>query len=181
LFSLYQIFIFLLGHLHFFLDFFFTFMENLFKKHPIHFTDFFWICTYFQEFETSNFFNHKLNRQKIAITEYSGTVFEIVVALSDTEFAVSFCPVWRETPFSPDPSRKFQKLLLSSDKLYFCLIYRTLWYLWRRYFWNLWHSCFPWQHAIVSFSYCRSTVLLPSFINNQHREGSSKIQDNPAF
>ena len=34
--SLYQIFIFLLGHLHFFLHFFFTFMENLFKKHPIH-------------------------------------------------------------------------------------------------------------------------------------------------
>jgi len=33
---LYQIFIFLLGHLHFFLHFFFTFMENLFKKHPIH-------------------------------------------------------------------------------------------------------------------------------------------------
>ena len=32
---LYQIFIFLLGHLHFFLHFFFTFMENLFKKHPI--------------------------------------------------------------------------------------------------------------------------------------------------
>ena len=35
---LYQIFIFLLGHLHFFLRFFLTFMENLFKKHPI-----FWI------------------------------------------------------------------------------------------------------------------------------------------
>jgi len=33
--SLHQIFIFLLGHLHFFLHFFFTFMENLFKKHPI--------------------------------------------------------------------------------------------------------------------------------------------------
>ena len=33
--SLYQIFIFLLSHLHFFLHFFFTFMENLFKKHPI--------------------------------------------------------------------------------------------------------------------------------------------------
>ena len=32
---LYQIFIFLLGHLHFFLHFFFTFMENLFKKRPI--------------------------------------------------------------------------------------------------------------------------------------------------
>ena len=32
---LYQIFIFLLGHLHFFLHFFFSFMENLFKKHPI--------------------------------------------------------------------------------------------------------------------------------------------------
>ena len=30
-----QIFIFLLGHLLFFLHFFFTFMENLFKKHPI--------------------------------------------------------------------------------------------------------------------------------------------------
>ena len=30
-----QIFIFLLGHLQFFLHFFFTFMENLFKKHPI--------------------------------------------------------------------------------------------------------------------------------------------------
>ena len=33
--SLCQIFIFLLGHLHFFLHFFFSFMENLFKKHPI--------------------------------------------------------------------------------------------------------------------------------------------------
>ena len=33
--SLYQIFIFLLGHLHSFLHFFFSFMENLFKKHPI--------------------------------------------------------------------------------------------------------------------------------------------------
>ena len=33
--SLYQIFIFLLGHLHFFLHFFFTFMENLFKKPPL--------------------------------------------------------------------------------------------------------------------------------------------------
>ena len=33
--SLYQIFIFLLDHLHFFLPFFITFMENLFKKHPI--------------------------------------------------------------------------------------------------------------------------------------------------
>ena len=32
---LYQIFIFLLGHLHFFLHFFFLFMKNLFKKHPI--------------------------------------------------------------------------------------------------------------------------------------------------
>ena len=32
---LYQIFIFLLGHFHFFLPIFFTFMENLFKKHPI--------------------------------------------------------------------------------------------------------------------------------------------------
>ena len=31
---LYQIFIFLLGHRHFFLHFFFAFMENLFKKHP---------------------------------------------------------------------------------------------------------------------------------------------------
>ena len=31
---LYQSFISLLGHLHFFLHFFFTFMENLFKKHP---------------------------------------------------------------------------------------------------------------------------------------------------
>ena len=30
-----QIFTFLLGHLHFFLHFFFAFMENLFKKHPI--------------------------------------------------------------------------------------------------------------------------------------------------
>ena len=30
-----QVFIFLLGHLHFFLHFFFAFMENLFKKHPI--------------------------------------------------------------------------------------------------------------------------------------------------
>ena len=34
---LYQIFIFLLGHLHFFLHFLFTFVENLFKKHPIHY------------------------------------------------------------------------------------------------------------------------------------------------
>ena len=33
---LYQIFIFPLGHLHFFLHFFFTFMENLFKKRPIY-------------------------------------------------------------------------------------------------------------------------------------------------
>ena len=32
---LYQIFIFLLGHLHFLLYFFSTFIENLFKKHPI--------------------------------------------------------------------------------------------------------------------------------------------------
>ena len=32
---LYQSFIFLLGRLHFFLHFFFTFMENLFKKYPI--------------------------------------------------------------------------------------------------------------------------------------------------
>ena len=32
---LYQIFIFLLGHLHFFLHLFFSFMENFFKKHPI--------------------------------------------------------------------------------------------------------------------------------------------------
>ena len=32
---LYQIFIFLLGHLHFFLHFLFTFMENHFKNHPI--------------------------------------------------------------------------------------------------------------------------------------------------
>ena len=32
---LYQIFIFLLGHLPFFLHFFFTFMESLFKKQPI--------------------------------------------------------------------------------------------------------------------------------------------------
>ena len=32
---LYQIFNFLQGHLHFFLYFFSTFMENLFKKHPI--------------------------------------------------------------------------------------------------------------------------------------------------
>ena len=29
------IFVFLLGHLHFFLHFFFAFMENLFKKHPL--------------------------------------------------------------------------------------------------------------------------------------------------
>ena len=36
---LYQIFIFLLGHLHFFLHIFFAFMENLFKKHPIHFRE----------------------------------------------------------------------------------------------------------------------------------------------
>ena len=33
---LYQSIIFLLGHLHFFLHFFFTFMENPIKKHPIH-------------------------------------------------------------------------------------------------------------------------------------------------
>ena len=33
---LYQIFIFLLGHFPFFLHFFFVFMENLFKIHPIH-------------------------------------------------------------------------------------------------------------------------------------------------
>ena len=33
---LYQIDNFLQAHLHFFLHFFFTFMENLFKKHPIH-------------------------------------------------------------------------------------------------------------------------------------------------
>ena len=33
--SFYQIFILLLGHLNFFLHFFFTFMENLLKKHPI--------------------------------------------------------------------------------------------------------------------------------------------------
>ena len=32
---LYQMSIFLLGYLHFFLHFFFTFMENLFKKYPI--------------------------------------------------------------------------------------------------------------------------------------------------
>ena len=32
---LYPIFIFLLGHLYFFVHFFFTSMENLFKKHPI--------------------------------------------------------------------------------------------------------------------------------------------------
>ena len=32
---MYQIFIFLLGHLHFFFHFFFKFLENLFKKHPI--------------------------------------------------------------------------------------------------------------------------------------------------
>ena len=32
---LYQIFILPLGHLHFFLRFFLTFMENLFMKHPI--------------------------------------------------------------------------------------------------------------------------------------------------
>ena len=32
---LHQIFIFLLGHLHFFFHFFCTFMENFFKKHPI--------------------------------------------------------------------------------------------------------------------------------------------------
>ena len=32
---LYQIFIFLLGHLHFLSPFFFTFMENLFKRRPI--------------------------------------------------------------------------------------------------------------------------------------------------
>ena len=33
---LYKIFIFLLGHLQFFLHFFLTFMENIFKKHPIY-------------------------------------------------------------------------------------------------------------------------------------------------
>ena len=33
---LYQIFILLLGHLHFFLPFFFMLLENLIKKHPIH-------------------------------------------------------------------------------------------------------------------------------------------------
>ena len=33
---LYQTFIFLQGHLHFFWHFFFLFMENLFKKHPIY-------------------------------------------------------------------------------------------------------------------------------------------------
>ena len=33
---LWQIFIFLLGHLHFFLHFSFSFMVNLFKKHPIY-------------------------------------------------------------------------------------------------------------------------------------------------
>jgi len=32
---LYKIFILLPGHFHFFLHLFFTFMENLFKKHPI--------------------------------------------------------------------------------------------------------------------------------------------------
>ena len=32
---MYQVFIFLLGHLHFFVHFFFTFMENLFMDHPI--------------------------------------------------------------------------------------------------------------------------------------------------
>ena len=32
---LYQIFVFLLGHLHFFLHLLFKFMEKLFKKHPI--------------------------------------------------------------------------------------------------------------------------------------------------
>ena len=32
---LYQIFLFLLSHIHFFLYFFFSFIENLFKKHPI--------------------------------------------------------------------------------------------------------------------------------------------------
>ena len=32
---LYQIFVFLLDHLHFFLHFFFVLMKNLFKKHPI--------------------------------------------------------------------------------------------------------------------------------------------------
>ena len=37
---LYQIFIFLLSHLQFFLHFFFTLMENLFKKHPIPLNDY---------------------------------------------------------------------------------------------------------------------------------------------
>ena len=32
---MYQIFIYLLDNLHLFLHFFFPFMENLFKKHPI--------------------------------------------------------------------------------------------------------------------------------------------------
>ena len=36
---MYQIFIFLLGHLHFFLHFFLPFMENLLKKHPIPVSD----------------------------------------------------------------------------------------------------------------------------------------------
>ena len=39
---LYQILMFLLGHLHFFWHYFFTFMENLFKKHPIFFWKTFW-------------------------------------------------------------------------------------------------------------------------------------------
>ena len=33
---LYQIFVFMLGHLHFFLRSFFTYIQNLFKKHPKH-------------------------------------------------------------------------------------------------------------------------------------------------
>ena len=32
---MYQVFIFLLGHLHIFMHFFFTLMENLFMVHPI--------------------------------------------------------------------------------------------------------------------------------------------------
>ena len=40
---LYQIFILLRGHLHFFLHFSYTFMENLFKKHPISTCIIFWL------------------------------------------------------------------------------------------------------------------------------------------
>ena len=52
---LYQPSIFLLGHLHFFLHFFFLFMENLFKKHPIsRRTLAHEVCTHFFRFMTTD-------------------------------------------------------------------------------------------------------------------------------